>query len=183
MYPASTNTAYGPRWSTTVEHYDGRTTPSMNRSRRIRANRHGGFDLRLAPGERQLLRALPVQIEAILDSGSDDLRRLFPPAYNDDPKRQEEYDSLMRSELLEHHRQALELLAATAESTQINESELSTWLRAINSLRLVLGTRLDVSEEMGPVDPRDPRAQEFGVYAYLSLLQEQGTDALSRSLS
>ncbi|MHB1487945.1 MAG: DUF2017 family protein [Acidimicrobiales bacterium] len=155
----------------------------MNQARRIRPNRHGGFDLKLPPVERQLLQSLPGQLEPILALGSDDLRRLYPPAYSDDPKRQAEYDQLMRADLIEHHRHALSVLAATAGSKQITEDELSIWLKAINTLRLVLGTRLGVTEDMALVGPGDPRAPGLSVYHYLSFLQEQGTEALSTSLS
>ena len=43
---------------------------------------------------------------------------------------------------------------------------------AVNSLRLVLGTRLDVSEDMDEVDPDHPEAPAFAVYQYLSFLLE-----------
>lgn len=155
----------------------------MIRARRIRPNRHGGFDLRLPPAERQLLRSLTGQLEPILALGSDDLRRLYPPAYSDDPTRQAEYDQLMRADLIEHHRHALSVLAATAGSKQITEDELAVWLKAINSLRLVLGTRLGVTEDTVLTGPGDPRTPSLSVYHYLSFLQEQGTEALSASLS
>jgi hypothetical protein len=57
--------------------------------------------------------------------------------------------------------------------------ELDAWLRALNDLRLVLGTRLDVTEDtfLEPVDRRDPDAQALAVYAYLGWLQEQVVEA------
>ena len=36
----------------------------------------------------------------------------------------------------------------------LTESELNAWLSAVGSMRLVLGTRLDVSEDMAPPDAR-----------------------------
>jgi hypothetical protein len=54
----------------------------------------------------------------------------------------------------------------------------------LNDLRLVLGTRLDVTEEMDfDLDPSDPSAAELAVYAYLSWLQEQLVEALAAGLS
>jgi hypothetical protein len=51
---------------------------------------------------------------------------------------------------------------------------------AVNDLRLVLGTRLDVSEEMlGTLDPSSPDADAMAVYQYLSFLLESIVEALS----
>jgi hypothetical protein len=55
---------------------------------------------------------------------------------------------------------------------------------ALNDLRLVLGTRLEVSEDMDeePFAPDDPRASAFAVYRYLSELQWMVVEALSAAL-
>jgi hypothetical protein len=46
---------------------------------------------------------------------------------------------------------------------------------ALNQLRLVLGTRLDVTEDVYEtvIDPLDPDASDLAVYLYLTWLQEQ----------
>ncbi|MCL6568207.1 MAG: DUF2017 domain-containing protein [Meiothermus silvanus] len=62
--------------------------------------------------------------------------------------------------------------------------ELEAWLRVLNDLRLVLGTRLDVDETtlaLG-LDPRDPKAPDLALYGYLSWLQEQAVEAASAAL-
>ena len=52
-------------------------------------------------------------------------------------------------------------------------------------LRLLLGTQLDVSEDMAELDPldpldaEDPRTDQLTVYQYLSMLQNEIVDALS----
>jgi hypothetical protein len=52
-------------------------------------------------------------------------------------------------------------------------------MTALNQLRLVLGTRLDVSEEDPPFpDPDDPTAALHEVYHYLGVLLEAVLDAL-----
>jgi hypothetical protein len=63
----------------------------------------------------------------------------------------------------------------TAGRERLTAEELDAWLRALNDLRLVLGTRLDVTEEMyeAEIDPAHPQAYELSVYGYLSWLQEQ----------
>jgi hypothetical protein len=137
----------------------------------------GDFVLRLSADERELLRTLPGQLRALLGSERDDpgLRRLFPPAYERDEEGEAEYRSLMADELLEGRRAALRLVQETAGRDRLTVEELDAWLRALNDLRLVLGTRLDVTEETyeTELDPAHPQAYELSVYAYLSWLQEQ----------
>jgi Domain of unknown function (DUF2017) len=145
--------------------------------RPIEPDREGGFRLRLSDGERELLRTLPGELRTLLDSERDDtaLRRLFPPAYERDEEGEDEYRRLMAGELLEGRRAALRLVEETADRDRLTAEELDGWLRALNDLRLVLGTRLDVTEDMyqAELDPKDPEAYELSVYAYLSWLQEQ----------
>jgi hypothetical protein len=145
--------------------------------RPIEPDREGGFRLRLSDGERELLRTLPGELRALLDSDRDDpgLRRLFPPAYERDEEGEDEYRRLMAGELLEGRRAALQLVEETADRDRLTAAELDGWLRALNDLRLVLGTRLDVTEDMyqAELDPKHPEAYELSVYAYLSWLQEQ----------
>jgi hypothetical protein len=59
--------------------------------------------------------------------------------------------------------------------------EADAWLRALNDLRLVLGTRLDVTEDIDfeQLDPRKPRDRDLAVYAYLSWFQEELVEALN----
>ena len=79
-------------------------------------------------------------------------------------------------------RAALRTLAGTLDRDRLDEAELAAWLTALNDLRLVLGTRLDVGEELGRVDPGDPRAPALSLYAYLSWLQEQAVEAAAAAL-
>ena len=137
----------------------------------------GDVLVRLSPEERSLVLGLVAELRAQLEGESRDpsLRRLFPPAY-DDEEDERAYRELAGDELLSGRRQALELLAATARSDRLSATEADAWLRALNDLRLVLGTRLDVQEDM-PIDR--PKSPEHAVYIYLSWLQEQLVAALA----
>jgi hypothetical protein len=137
----------------------------------------GDVLVRLSPEERSLLLGLAGELRAQLEGESRDpsLRRLFPPAY-DDQDDERAYRELAGDELLSGRRQALELLAATARSDRLSADEADAWLRALNDLRLVLGTRLDVQEDM-PIDR--PKSPEHALYIYLSWLQEQLVAALA----
>jgi hypothetical protein len=149
--------------------------------RRLERQVAGGVRLRLSRRERELLAGLAAELGARLAEGTDedDLIRLFPPAYAEDPEDEHEYRQLMHDELLDGKRKALRVFADTLEHEQLTEEELEAWLRVLNDLRLVLGTRLDVSEEtyVRPLNPRDPEAPELAVYGYLSWLQEQAVEA------
>jgi hypothetical protein len=147
----------------------------------IERTREGDFRLRLPQVERDVLRHLRAELEELLDAAPDDpsLRRLFPPAY-DDESDETEYRRLMRDELLGGRRRALRVLEETAGHDRLSSEEAEDWLTALNDLRLVLGTRLDVSEDtfQDRLDPGDPRAPELALYAYLTWLQEQLVEAI-----
>ena len=56
-------------------------------------------------------------------------------------------------------------------------------LRSFNDVRLVLGTRLDVSEDDDPhLDPDDPDAPAWALYYFLSGLVAELVDALAADL-
>ena len=156
----------------------------MLERRRIKRQRDGSFALRLPDGERDILRQLPGELKQLLDSDDDPaLRRLFPPAYTDDVVKDAEYQMLMRRELLERHRASLDVVERTVDAEVLSEDELSAWMAALNQLRLVLGTRLDVTEDMEQPADDDPAARPYALYAYLSFLQDQIVSALSGSYS
>jgi Domain of unknown function (DUF2017) len=153
-------------------------------ARRIRRTRQGDFEVRLPEAERALLGTLVGALRAALDGdvrAEPALRRLFPPAYAgaEDSEAEAEYQALMQDELLASRRAALDVLEATATRERLDEGELLSWMTALNQLRLVLGTRLDVSEDDPPFpDPDDPAAALHEVYHYLGVLLEAVLDAL-----
>ncbi len=151
--------------------------------RRIERARSGEIRLRLAREERALVRAVVDGVRSRLDADPDDdaLRRLFPPAYADDAEAEGEYRRLMHEELLDGRRRALRLVEETLDRDRLSEEEAEAWLGALNDVRLVLGTLLDVTEDTYAMslDENDPRDRELAVFAYLSWLQEQLVEALA----
>jgi hypothetical protein len=152
--------------------------------RRVSRTRHGTYALRLPGPERELLADLVVQLRELLELTTDDpsVRRLFPTAYHEDPERDREYQQLVRDELLERRLAALATVEETAEADEVGEAQLTAWLTALNDLRLVLGTRLDVSEDQDALDGDDPAAPAMAVYGYLSVLLGDVVDALAEDL-
>ncbi len=158
------------------------------RSRAVTRRRDGRFDLRLSEDVRELLRSLAAQMTDLLDSEPDDpsLRRLFPTAYPDDPFRDAEYQVMSGDRLRDGRRTSYEVLAATADQQDVSEDDLNALMRAVNDVRLVVGTRLDVSEEdemLGlDADPDDPETQLRWLYEVLSFLEVEIVDALADAL-
>ena len=148
---------------------------------RIERTRKGEVVVRLPEEERELLRTLPEQLRQLLRSDDPSLFRLFPPAYGEDEEANAAYDELVRGDLLEGRLEALRVLEETAGAKRLDEEQLAAWIGALNDFRLVLGTRLDVTEEVysTSVSPRDPRAPELALYGYLTWLQEQAVRATS----
>jgi Domain of unknown function (DUF2017) len=147
---------------------------------RIERAGNGDILLRLPEHERELLRGIALSVRERLDAGDGDptLRRLFPPAYAE-PEREAEYRELTRAQLLTGRERALDLLAATVDRDRLAPEEADSWLRALNDMRLVLGTALDVKEDLdwGAIDTDNPHAPEYAMYGYLSWIQEQLVDA------
>ena len=157
---------------------------------RVKRTRKGDFVLRIPARERELLRKLPEELRTLLSEGSPDdaaLRRLFPPATMDDPRIDAEFERLMRGELLSERMRSLETMERTLDADRLSEEELVAWLSAINDLRLVIGVRLDVTEETTAADfsslaDDDPRVQSYALYSYLTFLEEHVVGALAASL-
>jgi len=152
--------------------------------RRISRTRHGAYAVRLPSEERELLASLVDQLRELLELTTDDpsLRRLFPTAYHDDAERDREYQQLVRDELLERRLTALSTVEDSAGAAELDEAQLTAWLTALNDLRLVLGTRLDVSEDQDAIDEHHPDAPAMAVYGYLSVLLNDIVDALAEDL-
>lgn len=161
-------------------------------TRRVKRLGPDRYRVSLPEVERELLGSLVPQLRDLLSTGSSSgdpsLHRLFPTAYPDDPERDAGYQALVRDELLEKRFASLDVLESTIDASsqgrELSGDELGAWMRALNDLRLVLGTRLDVSEEddLGSVDPGDPDAPAWSIYHYLAMLVTFIVEALAEDL-
>ena len=129
-----------------------------------------------------MLGSLPAQVLELLATEDPSTRRLFPVAYPGDAAAEREYRALMGESLADRHRLALDTLTELVDAETLTEAELEQWMSALEVLRLVIGTKLDVSEDMTDVDAGDPRAAELTLYAYLSMVQEEIVSALAGQL-
>ena len=113
----------------------------------------------------------------LLGPNDDDrMRRLFPTAYHQQGDREmdDEYQRLMREDLVASRLVGLgvidECLGARKNSVALTEAQLLAFVQALNGVRLVLGTMLDVSEEhdLDEIDDDHPLVGEYHLYAFLS---------------
>lgn len=117
------------------------------------------------------------------------LTRLLPDGYRDDPEAAGELRRLtepsLRAEKVRNAQAVLDALPARGGSLTLAGDEAAlAWLRALNDVRLALGTRLEVTEEMDlaaevAADPDSERSYALIVYDWLGWLQE----TLIRSVS
>jgi Domain of unknown function (DUF2017) len=149
---------------------------AFGRDRRRVSARRGKYLLRLPEGERDLVRGLLAELRTLLALGPEDprLRRLYPAAYADDEEKEAEYRHLTHEELASGRLAAVETVEATLAAEELSLDELTAWMHAVNSLRLVLGTILDVDEDDPfAIDPNHPDAQSYMLYGYLGMLLEE----------
>jgi hypothetical protein len=170
---------------------------------RFKRRRGGAVTADLDPGEAALLAALaedllgllgereqadedPLAAMVGLSSGPlpppDDpaLARLLPDAYADDDHAAAEFRRFTERDLREGKRANAGTVLATLAPLlgqggrlALDRDQVDGWLGALNDLRLVLGTRLDVTEETElDVPEDDPHAQALLVYGWLGWLQE-----------
>jgi hypothetical protein len=111
------------------------------------------------------------------------LQRLLPDAYGEDPAAAGEFRRLMDGELrrqkteaLEDIRDALTGSEGSSLTLRLPPQQVESWLQALNDVRLVVGTRLDVTEDLAETWQQlardDPRVPLFVAYDWLGWLQE-----------
>lgn len=150
--------------------------------RRVKRSRDGTYTVRLAAEERELLKGLAPRMREVFADEDDPVRgRLFPTAYPEDEERQTEYRLLAQGELMESHLAALATLEETLDAERLDEEQLLAWMRALNEVRLVMGSRLGVTEDGEERRSADAgQSGAFAVYDYLTWLQGEIIESLPR---
>ena len=141
----------------------------------------------LDKSELRLLTDLLDSMLELLDNGGRDdpaVERLFPDAYGSGAEAGAWHD-LVGDELQRNKVSSLLSVkdALTRGRIELDEAEMQVWLSALNDLRLAIGARLDVTEEMmgAELAPDDPRAPTLAVLHWLGWLQESMLQALMPS--
>lgn len=141
----------------------------------IRPGPRGGVDVNIPSELRDLLESLSRQLTDLLTSEESKdhpgVARLFPPASMDDPLEALGFEKLMGDALLAGKLEAADVLGRTARSTYLTEVEAEAWTRAINDVRLVLGTRLEITEDMDADAMFDDPLTEQAAVMYVALTE------------
>lgn len=144
------------------------------------------YEIDLGDEGRELVVRLLGQLRDLLVSGAESpaLRRVFPPAYHlaDDAEADAEYRRLMHDELVASRLAALQTVVDVLQQPgSVDEAGLMAFMQSLNTMRLVLGTVLDVQEDdEEDIDPDDEMAAERHLYGYLSYLLGEAVIAISR---
>jgi hypothetical protein len=111
----------------------------------------GGVDVKLDPELRELLASLATQLTDLIDdpeaADSSALARLFPDASMDDPLETLGFEQLMGEALRAGKRESAAVVRATANATHLDPEQTLAWMRCLNDIRLVVGTRLEIEED------------------------------------
>ena len=147
---------------------------------------NGSYALKLDGRERDLMRQILGDMRALLmlEPGDLRVRRLYPSAYADDAEKEDEYRMLTHEELRSSRLANVDAVEASIDAKVLNEEQLTAWMQAINSLRLVLGTLLDINDDDQELrfDPDDPEARTQALYGYLGGLLDEIVDAQLEAL-
>jgi hypothetical protein len=113
------------------------------------------------------------------------LARLLPDGYRDNPEAAAELRRLTDPDIRQAKQHAasqlLDTLPEDGGRVKLGEDDVVAWTAALNDLRLVLGTRLEVTEETEPfggLAPDDPAAAPYAVYHWLTGLQDELVNTL-----
>ena len=142
------------------------------------------YALDLAAEERRVLRGFCEELRPLVADQDEAVGRLFPAAFRDDPKASADYDELVHDSLVAGRLRAIDLVLETADARRLDHAQVETWCGALNDIRLVLGERLGVTEELNEtgIDRGDPRAPELALYGWLTWLQGSVVEALASRL-
>ena len=103
------------------------------------------------------------------------LARLFPDGYSDDEHASADFRRFTEQDLRAQKIAALATVSAALANwtgkSSVSAQQAQDWLKALNDLRLVLGTRLEISDEV----ETDFDADEPGMHLYNYLTYLQGT--------
>jgi hypothetical protein len=141
-----------------------------------------GTLLTLDREESVALRRLIGEMRQILsgDDRSDPaLERLYPRAFEAEED-ERNYRDLVASDLQQEKIRSLEAMADSLGeggkvSTVLDADQVTHWLTGLTDLRLTLGVRLGVTEDLtgDDIDPDDPDAYAWALLHWLGWLQEQ----------
>ncbi len=144
-----------------------------------------GFTLHIGADEREVVARLLGELRDMQTNpdAADAVARLFPVVHPGDAREEEEWQRLMRDELITSRSAAIDtvvgVLQRPGRKVPITADEMQAFIQAVNSIRLVLGTVLDVGEDEDDLAPELLESPEYGLYGYLSFVLDASVRVLS----
>jgi hypothetical protein len=127
-----------------------------------------------------VIRGLLTELRQLLELSPSDprVRRLYPAAYAENPELEDEYQRLTQEELRSGRLASIDTVEASVDAELLDADQLTAWMQAINALRLILGTMLDITDDDQEMDfdPSHPEARTIALYAYLGGLLDEIVD-------
>jgi uncharacterized protein DUF2017 len=134
-----------------------------------------GVRVHLPRAARDLLRGLLPDLRAVLEGGDaardPALARMFPAPYPDDPLRSLEFETSFGAELLRDRLEAIRTMDDTLDADRLSHEQLMAWHTTVNGLRLVLGTRIGITEDAAQEEDDDEARPAFALYHDLTVLE------------
>ncbi|MCU1550153.1 MAG: hypothetical protein JWR36_713 [Glaciihabitans sp.] len=147
--------------------------------------RGGGASAKFSLGEAAILAGLARQVAGVIAGRADTagdpvLDRLFPSAYPDNDEFSSEFRRFTEDELGDEKVRNALALANSLEPkpdkvkvrVTLDAEDALVWLRALNDIRLALGTRLGLDDEGEPTVEGDDADFTVAVYDWLGGLQQ-----------
>jgi len=136
----------------------------------------------IPPDEQEMLRHVLPQLREMLMADTDPtLRRLNPPARPDNEEAESEYREMVDDDLLRTRLEAIELVESGIDGASLDEEAVEAWMQSLNSLRLILGERLEVDligdSALTDLEPDDERAPVLALFEWVGWLLEQLVEA------
>ncbi len=157
---------------------------------KVEGGSDGSLHVSLEEHEADLMRSLLAEMRTLLEADipNDEIKeRLFPRAFEED-ELEGSYRELIGDELVATKRDAIRtatenLGPSGPVQTVLGGSEVETWLRLLTDLRLAIGTRLHVTEDVVPSepDPSDPDSVARSVLHWLGWVQESFLERISNA--
>ena len=148
-----------------------------------------GYVLHLGRDERTLVARLLDELRVLLTepASSSAVARLFPVVHPDKPELEAEYQRLMRDELVTSRLAGIDAISGVLErpgrKVPLDDAEMNAFVQSVNSVRLVLGTVLEVTEDDEADPPPDlVDSPEYQLYGYLSWVLDASVRAMSGGL-
>lgn len=150
---------------------------------RFRPRADGSFRLKWRAHDREIIRTALADVRTAIETDDGATARLFPSPYADDAEQNAAWGLLARGELVDRRLAALARVEQMMEASRCDADQLGDLMRCINDARLVMGTRLDVTEVGPPPDLSPDDVATYAAYEHLGLLLEQAVAALRTTLS